>query len=398
MFTTLPGTSHMLPLVPLAHAALADGHDVAVVSSGPGLETAAAAGLQTLAPDDGDSARPYQELGRRVNETSLTRDLTDPELIAHFGSVFAEIGTLMMDGLLEAARSWRADTVVYTAPHPAGLVAARALGLPAVLHGIGTRRPTFGPALEGLAPTARKLDVDEVREADVQLVLAPPSLETILQDGPQRESAAHTLPMRYVPYNGAGELPRDLLRRGERPRLVATLGSIPASYGEGRLLHGLVEGTAGLDVELLLAAGTAQLSALPDPLPGHVRLLDWVPLRTLLETCDGIVHHGGMGTMYAAFSAGVPQLALTHEGTDSAANARISRTRGTGPLLEMDRATAGTVAAAVRDLLGNAGYRRASEEVAREMRTMPTPRTVVPRLTRLLEAQAAEAAEAGSAA
>jgi hypothetical protein len=51
----------------------------------------------------------------------------------------------MIDGLVDAARTWGADAVVYPPPAVAGLVAARAIGVPAVLHGIGTRRPTSAP-------------------------------------------------------------------------------------------------------------------------------------------------------------------------------------------------------------------------------------------------------------
>lgn len=385
LFTTIPGASHMLPMVPLAHAARAAGHDVLVATSGPALAVAAEAGLHAVAVDDGGAVRPYEELGHRITAVAMGRErpdkeFSDADFIAYVGTVFARVGELLLDGLVEVAKSWDAQAVVYCAPHVAGLVAARAVGVPAVLHGIGTPRPTFAPALRNLAPAAARHGVVEVRDADVELDLSPPSLERITQDAPLRTGDIPTLPMRYCPYNGGAVLPPWSLARGARPRVLATLGSIPAIYGDGDVLREIVLGTAELDVELVLTTAGAAVPALSGGVPDHVRLVDWVPLRALLGSCDAIIHHGGMGTMYAAFDAGVPQMSLTLP-DDSLANARIAAGRGAGTMLPMSDATAGATAEAVRELLTDPSYRRASQEVAAEMRRMPPPSVVIDQLT-----------------
>ncbi|MGW7516427.1 glycosyltransferase [Streptomyces sp. NPDC054796] len=383
LFTTIPGTSHMLPLVPLAHAALAAGHEVLVASSGPALRVAASAGLHAVPTDDGRSAGPYEELGRVMGGTSKGKDLPDSELVTYFGSVFARIGELMLDGLVEAAADWRADAVVYPPPHPAGLLAARAAGVPAVLHNLGIRRPTFGPAVAAMAEAAERRGIEGAREADIQVDLSAPSLENFVQGPVQHNTVPHTVAMNYSPYNGGGELPLALLRRGSRPRVAVTLGSLPATYGEGTQLRDVVLGTAELGVDLVVATGGAELPALPDPLPPHVTLVDWVPLRALLGSCDALVHHGGLGTMYAAFHAGVPQLAVPAPGTDAGPNAAVPVARGAGLRLDLAEVTADAVAERVGKLLDEPEYRKASEEVAVEMREMPTPGGAVDALTRL---------------
>ena len=279
---------------------------------------------------------------------------------------------------------WSADAVVYPPPHVAGLLTARALGVPAVLHGLGTRRPTFGPALAHLAPVAQRMGVAELPEAEVELDLSPASLETIHQDSPHEARAEHTLAMRYAPYNGGAQLPGWLLQPGDRPRVAVTLGSLPMIYGDGALLREIIEGTAGLGIELVLTTAGAELSALTSPLPDHVRLVDWIPMRALLATCDAIIHHGGMGTMYVAFDAGVPQLAIPVTGTDSVANAKVLVARGAGLLLDAGRITAATVAEALRHLLETDAFRSANQEVAAEMKTMPAPGAVIGQLTALL--------------
>jgi glycosyltransferase len=383
LFTTIPGASHMLPLVPLAHAALAAGHDVLVAANGSARTTAASAGLHTVATDD-RSELVYDDLVRRFTETDVSWNLSPGEVIEHVAGVFAEVAEGMIDGLVDAARTWGADAVVYPPPAVAGLVAARATGVPAVLHGIGTRRPTFGPALRNLAPVAGRLGVTDPGEAEVEIDLSPASLETIHQDTPHQGGAGHTLPMRYAPYTGGAELPDWALRRGDRPRIAVTLGSLRIFYSDGAHLRDIIKGTEELDVEVVLTTGGAELTALPSPLPAHVRTVEWMPLRALLATCDAIVHHGGMGTMYAAFDAGVPQLGVPMAHDDGWANAQVPVARGAGLMLEGRTATGADIAAALRELLGEPGYRKASQEVAAEMRTMPTPADTVRRLPGLL--------------
>jgi glycosyltransferase len=144
-----------------------------------------------------------------------------------------------------------------------------------------------------------------------------------------------------------------------------------------------VLGTEELGIDLILTTTGTELPALPSPLPKHVTCVDWVPMRALLDTCDAVLHHGGLGTMYAALDAGVPQLSapMPH---DSVVNAQIAAARGVGSVLEMSATTAATVAPAVQDLLANPAYRRASQEVAAELRAMPAPATVIGQLTELV--------------
>lgn len=383
LFTTIPGTSYMLPLVPLAHAALAAGHEVLVVTADPGLRIANQAGLQTVAVDV-DAARPYEELVRRATDSPLVEEVPSPELVSYVAAAFGEVGARMVDRVIDTAKGWGADAVVYPANHAGGLLAARAAGLPAVLHGIGTPRATFGPALGYLAPVAERLGVTALREADISVDLCPPSLET----PHPRAELPHTLPMRYSSYNGGTELPAWLFRPARRPRVAVTLGSLAGVYGDGTLLREVVLGTADLGIELVVTTGGAKLPALTSPAHDHVRLVDWVPLNSLLSTCDGIVHHGGMGTTYAAFEAGVPQLVIPLTGPESAANGRVVVARGAGTMLGTSGSgavTAATTESAVRDLLEHPAYRKASREIAVEMREMPTPSSVIGRLSSLIE-------------
>ncbi|MFC4374185.1 nucleotide disphospho-sugar-binding domain-containing protein [Nocardia halotolerans] len=388
LFTTLPGISHLLPLIPFARAAAAAGHEVRIACAGTALPAAVAAGFPAIAIDD-ESTKPYEEIVRRISETEMTRELPPAELHAQFAAAFGATGNLMIDGLVAGIREWYADAVVYTPMAVAGLVAARATGATAIMHGLGTRWPTYGPALAHLRDVSRELGVEHCDEADIEIDVSPPSLERIhsrTTPAPTETFAEVVHPMRYLPYNGGGELPGWVRESPSRPRIVATLGSMSASYGDGTLLRHIIEASADLDVELVLMTGG---NAPPDPLPDHVRSVPWVPLRAAMDNCSAVVHHGGSGTTYAALDAGVPQLAIPDRGTDSDTTASVIAARGAGLRLDPDKVTAATVAQLLGELLDPDGCRIACAEVARELHDMPAPSTVLDRVTATVRANRA---------
>ncbi|MFB7300808.1 glycosyltransferase [Streptomyces rubiginosohelvolus] len=387
LFTTLPGTSHALPWISLAQAAQSAGHDVLAAVSGPALRTAADAGLAAVSTDDGEARRAYHKLADMLAEGGSGMEIGGEEMGRFVGSVFADTSTAMIDGLLAAARNWRPDLVVYTPPMVAGLLTARVLGVPAVMHGLGTPLPTPMPALAGFAAEAAKRGVPEFTKEvrDIEIDVSPPSLDPF---APPRQPAHRqsVLPMRFTAYTGGSQLPGWLLEPRERPRVVATLGSFTHWFGEGDLMREIVLATRDSGVDLVVATAGAELQALPDPLPDHVTLVDWVPMRNLLAVSDAVVHHGGLGTMYAAFAAGVPQLVLPAAAGPALANARTVVARGTGALLDMEQASSTALKSAVEDVLNTASYRTASAEVAEEMAAMPTPARVVDQLADLVRA------------
>lgn len=385
LFTSFPGASVTFPLIPLAQAAQAAGHDVLFASCGPGLPTATGAGLLAVAVDpDGDAQRAndrIQALTTASGSDAAFKDMT---------VLFGEVGTGMAEGLVDAGRTWGADAVVYTPGHVAGLFTARVLGVPAVLQGSGVPRPTFREGLEQMLPLARKMGVDELPEADLYIDVSPPSLTPVVDSLPKRGmtdpsddwgGSTPTLPMRFCSYAGGAELPAWALERGPRPRVLTTAGVVPdAFFGEGGLVREIIRGTEGLGVELVVTVADAERSALPSPLPEHVTLVDWVPLRALLATCDAIVHHGGMSTTYSSFAAAVPQLVVPAI-ADAAVTTHMVVASGAGTTLELAATDATTVAAAVGDLLAEPRYREVGERLAAEMRTMPEPSTVIGQVT-----------------
>jgi glycosyltransferase len=347
-----------------------------------------AAGLVTVDAGVSRQARqPYDDLLRMLERAEAGAAPDDATSLAVHGRAFGEVGARMLDDLVDVARAWRADVVVYPGIHSAALIAARAVGIPAVLHGYGTPLPTFGPALEYLAPHAAKAGVEKVTEAEIEIDVLPPSLSNFTEVPTGIGRPDHVLTMRYGCFNNGGTLPHWAMRRGDVPRVTATCGSAATMTREGALYRDIVLATEELGAELVLLTADADLPKLPASLPPHVRPERWVPLRALLDGCDAVVHHGGSGTVLSSFAAGVPQVSLPMPGTVNVSNAQTVTARGAGPTLDIDTIGPEAVTAALAEVLREPGPGRAAKEVAEEMAAMPSPAAVVSRITELLGAE-----------
>ncbi|MEU4446162.1 nucleotide disphospho-sugar-binding domain-containing protein [Actinosynnema sp. NPDC050801] len=369
LFVSSPGAGHVFPMVPLAWALRAAGHEVLVATTDTGL-IAARAGLPVvdLAPDvdlDAVRTRLLRE-EPRLAELALKGGLDD---VREAVGAFAHISALLADGLVAAALTWRPDLVVQSQLQGAGLVAAARIGVPLVDHGFGFAR-TGGLAALFRGHMAEVFDRHGVdlpaRHAVIDV--APPSM----LDGPPQGWS-----MRYVPYNGGAQLPAWLSDPPERPRVAVSVGTVVPERNGLRSLRRLVDAASEVDAEFVLALGEADPTPL-GPLPANVRPVGWVPLNSLLPTCRAIVHHGGAGTTLTALACGVPQLVLPN-GADRHINALAARRRNTALVSSPEDVTDHEL----RSVLADDALRSDADDVRREIEALPTPADTVDRLVRL---------------
>ncbi|HKS47651.1 MAG TPA: glycosyltransferase [Amycolatopsis sp.] len=370
LFTAPPGAGHLFPLFPLAWAALSSGHAVAMATTGANVDLAARSGVPVvdIAPDV-DVATEYDRLNRETNLGGVT----DPATARRRGGVrFAAMADLMLDGLVRHIERWRPDVVLYDPYQVAGLVAAHLAGIPAVLHGTGLPMRTFRPALDAMTRPRQYGLAEPPTDPAAMLNVCPDSVDW------QRRHRGW--PMRYVPNDLAGPLPRWLAARPSRPRICVTFGSILADLGS-TALRSTVDALAEMTVEVVLSKGGAngyEIGALPP----NVRVADWLPLSVVLPACSAVVHHGGAGTTFGALASGVPQVILPHGG-DQPVNARAVVERGVAIMVESESAEPATIGEAVRLLLGRSSHRATAAEVARENAARPSPSDALARIAEL---------------
>jgi len=99
--------------------------------------------------------------------------------------------------------------------------------------------------------------------------------------------------------------------------IVAMLGTHPQPFTRAITL---VTRLAG-DEQVILQHGFTPIPRLPPRAMQFSRLLDWDTLRDLLERCDLVVCHAGVGSIYMALTAGhrpivIPRLRRLGEHVD----------------------------------------------------------------------------------
>jgi UDP:flavonoid glycosyltransferase YjiC (YdhE family) len=398
LFTVWGWPSHYFPLVPLAWALRAAGHDVRVASQ-PGLLPAMRdSGLPATAVGrDLDVVARYRRETGRVDLSAVPATADEQRyrsILAGTGTVkpsrrsrlslFVELADAMVDDLLALARRWRPDLVVHDPLTYAGPLVAKLVGVPAVRNLFGPDI-TYFTKVTGDAPGWTELlarhgidEVDLVGRASVDP--CPPSLQ--VAGAPTRR--IHT---RYVPYNGLAEVPPWLPDSPTKQRICLTWGTSTdrllggAAFLPSEVLLGCTKLADERDAELVVAITAGQRHLLPE-LPAHVRVVESVPLDALMPTCTAVVHQGGPGNMLTALAHGLPQLNLTTL-VDQAANAYQLAQAGAGKTLAVAGLAAADLVAAGHDLLDDPAYRVAAQRLRQEALGLPSPADAVAELCSL---------------
>jgi UDP:flavonoid glycosyltransferase YjiC (YdhE family) len=388
LFASAPGYGLTLPLIPLIWAARAAGHEVLLATTSEMTDVGARAGLPVY--DVFPQRDVWQDLMTTVSSANPPADLPEEYRLAMGqGSPFGLFTVTMTEGTLRAARAFGAELVVYTSDHLTGALTAAALGVPGLEVGNrvswSTRDAEFRNG-HGSADTVGAAVAAKLGIADAQpkvLARIDPRAPSMGGMAPDQEEADERdgvpwWPMRFVPFNGGTVVPEWALEQPQRPRIAVTLGTVvPAMSGVSNL-RVVIEALGGMDVDVVLAAGKADLTDLGE-LPANARSVGYLPLSAFLPTCAAIVHHGGSGTTAAPLFYGVPQLVLPAF-ADNPMSAQRVADRGVG--LSHDPATVdvATVTSMVGRLLSEDAFRVAAAQVRAEMATQPSPSAVLERV------------------
>jgi UDP:flavonoid glycosyltransferase YjiC (YdhE family) len=399
LFTCHGAVPHLYPLVPLAWAFRAAGHEVRIASQTRIPEQLQHTGLpivEITGTPQWTEAERRETLAKIYGQGPWPADwgldlwaLSDEQraYLEFVGRRLVRAADAMIDELDAFARWWRPDLLVYDAIAFAGAVVAAHLEVPAVRHVFGTvavpriELDAKGQPLPEYARlfTDRGLPVDPAPAATVDPT--PPSMRLASDPG--------SLDMRYIPYNGPGTVPEWVRASPVRPRLCITWGHTSAvALGNAAALpyRMVLDALAGLDVEIVVATTAGQIELL-GTLPAGVRAVASVPLHLILPHCDVLVQQGGDGTTLTAASAGVPQLGITVKPDAEVAPGRLVAV-GAGihlrhQELRADPAGPEVIREAVGKLLTDPAYRAAAQRLRAEIDRQAPPAEIVPALVEI---------------
>ncbi|MBT1676343.1 glycosyltransferase [Curtobacterium aurantiacum] len=373
LFSGVPALGHLLPLVPLARAAQAAGHDVALLTSG-GMREPMATELPTVPVLAAGPMPPdlFAEVARRI-PGSDPANRPEPAAVAEF---FAGARVdLTVDDAVREARAWTPDVVVADAVDLVGPLVAAELGVPYAIVAFGPEVPDEfrRPMTELVLPRYAQRGVEPAPPVAL-LDPTPVSLQA-----PGWTQPPVTIPFRSEPHSrpdAASDQPLAPFPVSEwRPRVLVTLGTV---FGDAALLTAILGGFHPDEADVVATVGVIG-ERLDDT--EHVHFVPFRPMRELLEGVDLVVAAAGAGTVLAAASVGVPMVLLP-QGADQFINAARAAEAGVAVVVDEPSAVGPAVHRMLAERSHFAAARRLGEETAQRPSATDAVRELVERVER----------------
>lgn len=146
------------------------------------------------------------------------------------------------------------------------------------------------------------------------------------------------------------------LQRQDRPLAVFTLSSAPGMPGDF-YRHALAAAAGEGMRALLVTSGLSASVCLPEPMPAWAMRVDYAPFEAVLPHAAVMVHAGGIGTIFKAMRAGLPQIIMP-QAHDQADNARRLARLGAARVIPARHFNARRLGRALRTALADQGMRR----------------------------------------
>ncbi len=373
LFTSWPALGHVLPMLPLARAAQAAGHEV-VISSGADLAPVIER-CGFVAHGSGPTlAESYASIAANWPKLSDLPPEEEQRIASRL--LFGAGAVQRARDLLPFDAQWQPDLVVHEITELGGPSVAVARGVPHVAHGYGPTMPgiaMFASAIGSAISDAGLTDPIGAVFAAPYLDVCPPALQ---QPGPSPWSSTLLLRPSAGEPDPDEQLPAEFDELPEHDTVYLTLGTI--TNQEAGVFREAIEGCTRVGVNVLVTTGPGvQLPAVLQP---NVLIAPYISQALLLPRCVAVVSHGGAGTMLGALCHGLPQLCLP-QGTDQPYNAAALARTGAGISLPPEQVSADAVESRLRALLEQAHYRAAARALQDQIAAMPDPTDVLGLLT-----------------
>ncbi|WP_327000802.1 activator-dependent family glycosyltransferase [Dactylosporangium sp. NBC_01737] len=294
--------------------------------------------------------------------------------------------------LVDFARSWRPDLVIWEPLTYAGAIAAKACGAAhaRLLFGIdvfgGVRRiyrrvqqTPEDPLMEWFGGYARRYGfaaTEDLAVGHFTIDQFPASLQV-------EAPGIDYVRTQFIGYGGPASVPGWLREPPARPRVAFTMGLSATEVYDGYTLdlQDVLDSVADLDIELVATVAQDEQRKLAR-VPANARLVPFVPWHALAPTCSVVVHHAGAATLATTARHPVPQLAL-HYHYDQPTIGRLLARHGAGLAMHTSQATGASVRDAIVRLLREPAFRDRAADLRAEILAAPSPNQLVPRLEEL---------------
>jgi UDP:flavonoid glycosyltransferase YjiC (YdhE family) len=374
LFTSTPLFGHFMPMLPLIDAATQAGHDV-VVATGPDLADVVRGRGLNLWQVGPSTAEVFD---RRASLPEAT-DASHLELLRRDAiAIFGWPGYQRARDLAPLAREWAPDIVVHEAADYAGWEVGAATEALSVAHGYGPHLPHTVELIKDICAGA----VDELGTPNrCETVLASPYIDPwpAALRGDEPSPWADVVAVRPEPQDpDVRALPAEVMAITDRPILYVTFGTV---FGSIQALTMVLEAIHDLPCAVVATTGFTVDPDSLGPLPDNVVVAPFLPQNLVLARSAAVVSHAGSGTVLGALAAHLPQVCLPLA-ADQFVNAEQVARRGAGIAIAPDDRDAGSIRAAVENVLSDDRYAAQATTLQNEIDTMTPARDVLTHLER----------------
>ncbi|MGH3072461.1 MAG: glycosyltransferase [Gaiellaceae bacterium] len=364
LFSATPGEGHVRPLLPVARALAARGHEVAFATGASWSGRLEDIGFPVL-----PSGIEVAEARAHIDREELQAVAPGDKRLYLFPRIFGRgMAPAKTPELLRHAREWKPDAVVHESSDLAAPIVAATLGLPTVNHSFGAMVPrrVSAAAAEVVAPLWRDhgLEPDPYAGAFLGLYVdvAPPSLASAEPEGLSTRLRLVERATSPAPPPAGVDV----------PCVYATLGTI---FNEPTMFRVLLDTLEGLPAVVTMGRG----GSVEGPVPDGVVVAEFLPQEDVLPHTSAVVFHGGSGTMLGALAHGLP-LVILPQGADQFDNAALCELAGVAVVVLPAEADTGSVRAALDRVLSEPPFTEAAARIAAEIAAMPSADEVAERI------------------
>jgi UDP:flavonoid glycosyltransferase YjiC (YdhE family) len=359
LFTLQPADGHFHPLVPLARALQAAGHDVAFACGRPYCPTVRATGFRCFAAGLDQFTFGHARAGRMATDVLAIHQATPVEVVVRDVTEFG------------------------------GCIAADRLGIPHASVQVGAHCPPeppwqlIGPELASWrgAIGQSPWPAFDMLYPYLHLAFVPPSYQRL---GALVPPTTHTFGPLAFDRSGPQAIGDWLDRLPRRPTIYATLGTIANARAD--VFHAILDALRGEPINLILTVGRDQDPATLGPQPPNVYVERYIPQSLLFPRCNLVISHGGFNTVMAALSHGLPMV-LIPAMADQPENARRCAALGVGRVIEPAELSSATVRAEVAAVWQDPRYCRNAHRIQQELHALPGLEQAVALIERLVREQ-----------
>jgi UDP:flavonoid glycosyltransferase YjiC (YdhE family) len=374
VFSCVPQTGHITPLLPLAEAFTANGDEV-IIASGPDVEDVASSRGLPFRPVGPAFDSWFSTLSARTR--GIPGDGLAPSRVEGYFAprLFGEVGmALVVDDLLALCTELEPALLIFDPYSFAAPLVAAVTGTHAVLHGIG---PRLDPSVmdlvtDAVSPIWREFGFDVPSSAGVYagttVAVCPPSLDPVSRGSYEYQALR---PSR-LPLPEPAALPVSFANPN-RPLIYLTLGTF--SNNALDLFRLVLRALEDEPVNVIATVGRDNDPLALGPTPENAHVEQFIDQAQVLPHCTAVVHHAGAGTMFGVLAHGLPSVALP-QSADNFINATLLARAGAAQNLMPGEVTDASVGSSLRIVLDNASYRQSAQLLADEINAMPSPREV----------------------